>query len=129
MLLPASLRLYVIYDLVCVMYREHVFKGAVSMQKQAYLNEIEARLRRLFSASRDGYRVADAERHRLEGFIQAGVFLRITTNDEVSKVMESIHFSVFGQSISGRKAEKMIIWPETVIDYSQYEQPAFVRKD
>ena len=99
------------------------------MQKQAYLNEIETRLRRLFSASRDGYRVADVERHRLEGFIQAGVFMRITTNAEVSEIMESIHFSVFGQSIAGRKTEQMIIWPETVVDYSQYEQPAYERKD
>jgi len=99
------------------------------MQKQAYLNEIETRLRRLFSASRDGYRIADVERHRLEGFIQAGVFMRITTNDEISKMMESIHFTVFGQSIAGREAEKMIIWPETVVDYSQYELPAFVRKN
>lgn len=99
------------------------------MQKKAYINEIETRLRRLFSASRDGYQVADMERHRLEGFIQAGVFMHITTNDEMSKLMESIHVSVFGRSIAGRKSERMIIWPETVIDYSQYEQPAYERKE
>ena len=39
------------------------------MDKERYLAEIEIRLRRYFSASRDGYKPPAEDRHRLEGFV------------------------------------------------------------
>jgi len=49
------------------------------MNKEKFLSEVTNRLSRQFHASKEGYRIADSERHRLEGFIQAGIFLQIAT--------------------------------------------------
>jgi len=104
-----------------------LFKEKTIMQKQKFLDEVEARLTRLFSASRDGYRLADVQRHRLEGFIQAGIFIQLTTREEMSQLMNSVHIDIFGKTMSQRMAESTGSWPETVIDYSAYEQPVFER--
>jgi len=102
-------------------------KEKFSVQKQNFLDEVEVRLTRLFSASRDGYKLPDEERHRLEGFMQAGIFIQLVTRAEMSQLMDSVHVTIFGKTMSVRKAENTASWPDTVIDYSAYEQPVFER--
>ena len=99
------------------------------MNKDDFIVEVEKRLNRIFQASKDGYKVSPVERHRLEGFMNAGVYMGVVTNAELAKVMNDIHVSIFGKSIAQRKAEKNTGWQEEVIDYSAYDQPAFERKD
>ncbi len=99
------------------------------MTNEDFLNEVEKRLSRHFSASKSGYKIPAIERHRLEGFIQAGVFMGLTTNVEMKGLMDSIHMSIFGKTIEEHKALKSINMPEWEIDYSQYEQPTFERID
>ena len=99
------------------------------MNKDDFIDEVEKRLNRIFKASKDGYKASLIERHRLEGFMSAGVYMGVVTNAELAKVMNDIHVSIFGQSIEQRKAEKKTGWQVEVIDYSAYEQPAFERKD
>lgn len=99
------------------------------MNRENYLSEVEKRLSRIFKASKDGYKVLSVERHRLEGFMNAGVYMGVVTNTELAKVMNDIHVNIFGKSIQQRKAEKNPGWQEEVIDYSAYDQPAFERKD
>ena len=99
------------------------------MNKENYLGEVEKRLNRIFLASKEGYKASPAERHRLEGFMQAGVFMRLATNSELAKLMDEIHVNIFGKTIQQRKAELSTSWQEEVIDYDQYDQPAFERKD
>jgi len=99
------------------------------MNRERYLNEVEKRLSRLFSASKEGYKAAPAERHRLEGFMAAGVFMGLVTNAKLAKVMNDIHVRLFGKTIEQRKAEIPGSWQEEGIDYSFYDQPTFERKD
>jgi hypothetical protein len=49
------------------------------MDKSDYMAEIQNRLNKIFRASAEGYKVPDIDRHRLEGFMQAGVLLKIAT--------------------------------------------------
>jgi len=98
------------------------------MSKEQYLNEVSRRLKLMFSASKDGYKTVSIERHRLEGFMQAGVFLELTTNTEMSQLMNDIHVSVFDKTIEQRKAEKSNDWQSELIDYAQYEQPTYIRQ-
>ena len=97
------------------------------MDKNKYLTEVTNRLTSLFNASKAGYKLPNIERHRLEGFIQAGVFLNITTQPEMSDLMESIHITVFGKTPAERKAQKSASWPDISIDYDQFESPTFSR--
>jgi hypothetical protein len=93
-----------------------------------FLSEVEARLLRLFSASKSGYRTSPQERHRLEGFMQAGVFLGLTDNAALEALMEQCHQSVFNKSIAERRAENPLNASYERIDYSPYEQPAYTRR-
>lgn len=97
------------------------------MDKESYLAEIELRLRRYFSASRDGYQPPSEDRHRLEGFMQGAVFMGFATSAELGRVMERIHFDVFGKSIEERRQEGEARWQESVINYDRYDQPAYER--
>ncbi len=98
------------------------------MNKEKYLNEVEKRLRLMFQASREGYKVVPVERHRLEGFMRAGVFMGVVSNEELAALMADCHQNIFGKTIEQRKAEKSSLWQEEAIDYRQYEQPAYERK-
>jgi len=95
--------------------------------KELYLNEVRGRLIKLFEVSKAGYKLPDIERHRLEGFIQAGVFLNLATNVEMSELMESLHLKFFGKTIEARKKDKSGSWQEISIDYARYEQPTYER--
>jgi len=99
------------------------------MNREYYLNEVEKRLNRIFTASKEGYKTPPVERHRLEGFMAAGVFMGLVTNAELAKVMDEIHVRLFGKTIEQRKVELPGSWQEEDIDYSFYDQPTFERKD
>ena len=98
------------------------------MNREIYINEVEKRLNQLFSASKDGYKASPVERHRLEGFMRAGVFMCVVSSDDMAQLMHSCHFSVFGKTIEQRKSELSTKWQDEAIDYSHYEQPAYERK-
>ena len=98
----------------------------VYMNKEDYLAEVETRLFRIFAASKEGHKAALIDKHRLEGFINAGVFMKIASNSELSVLMERTHQSVFGMSIQDRK-KKNTRWEESIIDYSSYDLPTYMR--
>ena len=99
------------------------------MNKDEFLSEVENRLSKMFAASKEGYKVAPIDRHRLEGFMQAGVFIGLVSNAELSELMEAVHMNVYGQTIAERRAACSTGWQNESIDYSQYDQPAYVRRN
>jgi hypothetical protein len=97
------------------------------MDKDRFINEVTNRLSTLFRASKEGYKIVESERHRLEGFIQAGIFLELVSMDETKGLMGDIHCSVFGKSIEERNRDKAAIWKDAEADYEKYEIPTFQR--
>ena len=97
------------------------------MNKSTFLREVETRLSRLFSASRAGQKIAPVDRHRLEGFMQAGVFLGLVNRSELSGLMENTHLRIFGQTIAERRATDAMSWSDERIDYSGYDSPSYTR--
>ena len=97
------------------------------MNKDKYINEVDKRLSQLFLASKEGYKATPVERHRLEGFMNAGVVMGLVSNSELAALMDNIHLIVFGKTIRQRKSERPTNWAEEVIDYSGYEQPTYER--
>ncbi|RLA54490.1 MAG: hypothetical protein DRR42_01535 [Gammaproteobacteria bacterium] len=95
--------------------------------REEYLHELESRLIRMFRASRDGHKAAPEERHRLEGFMQAGSFLGLAAGDELKSLMNQVHVDVFGKTIQDRQAEQSTIQIPEAIDYSKYEHPTYER--
>jgi hypothetical protein len=97
------------------------------MDKNDYLAEISNRLNKMFRASKEGYKVPDEDRHRLEGFIHAGIFMKVATPAEMSTLMEDVHYSIFGKTIRERKSEKSTNWPDIEINYDKFDSPTYLR--
>lgn len=97
------------------------------MDKQKFLTEVEARLTELFSASQRSQKLPAFVKHRCEGFMHAGVFMGLVTNDELQVLMEQVHLDIFGKTIEQAKEDKAHIWQDEVTDYSQYETSPFIR--
>ena len=97
------------------------------MGKNDYLAEISSRLDKMFRASKEGYKIPDIDRHRLEGFMHAGIFMEIVTPAKMSKLLEDVHYSVFGKTIGQRKAEKSAGWSDIEVDYDQFDLPTCLR--
>ena len=99
----------------------------MTLHKDKFINEVKHCLKTIFNSSKEGYRVLNVEKHRVEGFMQAGVFLEIVTNDELHDVMQNVHMSVFEMSIEARQKINEIKWNDDQIDYGGYEIPSFLR--
>jgi hypothetical protein len=93
------------------------------------VGEVEKRIKKMFTAAKEGYKAAPVERHRLEGFMQAGVYIDLVSNAELSELMESVQLNVYYQTIAKRRAASSTSWQNEAIDYSQYDQPAYMRKN
>nr|WP_010133333.1 hypothetical protein [Microbulbifer agarilyticus] len=97
------------------------------MQQEKFIEEVARRLRQLFTNSKLGMQIPVVERHRLEGFMQAGIFFGLNSKTELAQLMEEIHIEVFGKTIAERKAHAPHAWVFEEIDYRPYETPTYVR--
>ena len=97
------------------------------MNKERFITEVTNRLTKLFRASKEGYKVSEAERHRLEGFIHAGIFMQVVTSNEMSLLLGNLHYSILGNTIQGRKSEKTASWSDFDINYDNFDSPTFLR--
>ncbi|MGB0845889.1 MAG: hypothetical protein ACPGSM_04150 [Thiolinea sp.] len=72
--------------------------------KEKFLNALREQLHEAFTAAKSGMRVSAEDKYRCEGFMQAGVAMELVTDDEVAKLINSVHLSVYGQSIAERRS-------------------------
>jgi len=95
-----------------------------------FSEEVRQRLLRIFNATKQGLKVADIDKHRCEGFIQAGVVMGWVSNEQMNQLMDATHRAVFGKSIAERQADLSArsLWQPHQVDYSQYETPAIERR-
>ena len=74
--------------------------------KEKFINALQQQLHDAFSAAKSGQRISAADKYRCEGFMQAGVELELVTDDEVSKLINSVHVIVYGESIAERRSKE-----------------------
>ena len=99
------------------------------MQKRAeFQDELESRIARMCRLSAEGYKSTPMERHRLEGFIQAGVFLGLTSNSDVQTLLDKVYLAVCGKHLKEAGAH-VIEWEadSTSSSCKHYESPAYLR--
>lgn len=96
--------------------------------RQQFMQETGQRLLTMFNNSKQRIKASDAERFRLQGFMQAGVFLGLSSNEELQKLMEKMHQQVFSMSIRERRLQQEAGRISNSIDYSLYDAPAFSRQ-
>lgn len=98
------------------------------MNKEPFMKEVERRFIQLFKVSKSGHPIPPVERHRLQGFMQAGVFMELCNRSELNEVMERTHLEIFRKTIEQRKVDAPISWIYEETDYSPYETPAYERR-
>ncbi len=101
----------------------------VPVNKETYLKEVTHRLHIRFSQIKEGATLPEKDRFRLEGFMQAGTFMGLTTNAELNRLLEQTHLEVFGETVEERRKAHGERWHEEAIDYSSYESPSYQRKN
>ncbi|CAA0082991.1 hypothetical protein [Zhongshania aliphaticivorans] len=97
------------------------------MDKAKFISVVEKRLTLIFKSAKSGHKPSSTEKHRLEGFIQAGVFMGLVSQSEMVELMEQTHLLVFNKTIAERKADKLSTWQSGELDYSQFDSPTFER--
>jgi len=95
--------------------------------RQQFIEEAKQRLLTMFNNSKQRIKATDAERFRLQGFMQAGVFLGLSSNNELQQLMEEMHKQVFSMSIRERRLQQEAGRIAEGIDYSLYDQPTYSR--
>ena len=73
--------------------------------KEKFIAALREQLHETFTAAKSGLSVSAEDKYRCEGFMQAGVELELVTDDEVSQLINSVHLSVYGQSIAERRSK------------------------
>jgi len=96
--------------------------------RQQFIEEAKKRLLTMFNNSKQRIKASDAERFRLQGFMQAGVFLGLSSNSELKQLMEEMHQQVFSMSIRERRLQQEAGRISNTVDYSFYDAPAFNRQ-
>ena len=76
--------------------------------KKKFLKNLEAQLRETMTAARAGAKIAAADKHRCEGFMQAGVELDLVTDEEIQELIKAVHQSVYGESIVARRGKEKL---------------------
>jgi transcriptional regulator NrdR family protein len=76
----------------------------VAMMKEKFLTALRKQLHEAFTAAKSGMKVSAEDKYRCEGFMQAGIEMEVVTDDEVAKLINSVHISVYGQSIAERRS-------------------------
>lgn len=95
-------------------------------KSEQYLVELQRRIKQMCRASKEGYKATPTERHRLEGFIQAGVFMELTTNSDARALLEQIYQETFGRPMSADSEAPR--WDAPTPDYDLYDKPTYLRK-
>jgi hypothetical protein len=75
------------------------------MNKQDFSANCHQQLVLVFEKAK-AHQKDDKQKHRTEGFIQAGKMLGMISHEEAKEFMERAHFDVFGESIETRKSRK-----------------------
>ncbi|MDA9839518.1 hypothetical protein N9B97_01870 [Porticoccaceae bacterium] len=96
-------------------------------QKIAYLEQLRDLLSTLYGVKDERSNEYRAHKHRLDGFIHAGLHIKLATHKELQEVVESEHIQAFGMTRKQRRLDlRRTNWASGK-DWSQYDKPAYER--
>ena len=72
------------------------------------MKQLQEMLHETMSAARAGATIADADKYRCEGFMQAGVELELVTDEDIQDLIKGVHLSVYGESIVARRGKEKL---------------------
>ncbi|MCL6271540.1 hypothetical protein M3P05_16615 [Sansalvadorimonas sp. 2012CJ34-2] len=97
------------------------------MNEKRFISEVTRRLTRIYEQIKAGQPAETTNLHRVEGFMNAGVFMGVLTNQQLNELIEKVHQDVLGISVSERRRQNQCHWHHETTDYSSYETPTYER--
>lgn len=98
------------------------------MDNKTFIAHCKDELRKVYINTKNGCS-DEQQKYRTEGLFQAARLMKIVNLDEISKIYESLHQEVFGESIESRKKRKSELSKLKENSPDEYfEMPAIVRK-
>ena len=83
-------------------------------------------LERLYAFGDHRSEKRDALNYRIDGFIEAGLLLEVSTAERLQALTEDTHVRIFGETLAERKTRAKLGHNETV-DWSIYDTPPAIR--
>ena len=87
-----------------------------------FLEDVSSQLEQFYQDLKLKRQMDQQQKHRIEGFMFAGTRLGLTDKEELNSLMETVHFNVFGLSITERRLKSLKNEQEDV-DWSFYDIP------
>ena len=91
-------------------------------KKAVFLQSVENQLINLYDKQKERGEKNALLKHRVEGFMFAGIVVEIATNEELKDLIDKIYFATFGMTSIERKLQKEKGETEEV-DWSFYDIP------
>lgn len=95
--------------------------------REIFFRELSRQLKQFYEDHKLCGHRDDVLKHRIEGFMLAGIRLELTEEDELHQMMEDIHLKVFGLTISERRLKELKGDAEPE-DWAYYDTPITQRK-
>lgn len=97
-------------------------------QKISYLEALRDLLSALYGVDDEKSDKYKEHKNRLDGFVHAGLHIRLVTKSELQEVVESEHLAAFGITRKQRSVDKKLSVNVPESDWSAYDAPAIGRK-
>lgn len=98
-----------------------------NVNKKVFLDKFEQKLRAFYEKQTEYGKFNKEEVRYIEGFMHAGIAIKLVTPDEMKQIMEAIYFDVFKMTPLERKLQKMK-GEQQETDWSYYDLPPQQRK-
>lgn len=96
-------------------------------KRELFLSHIERQLIKYYQNVKLREKEDHTAKHRIEGFMQAGVALELVNSIELQSITDKIHVEVFNMTQLERKL-KVVKGEGSEIDWSIYEQSPSMRR-
>ena len=97
-------------------------------QKIHYLEDLRHLLSTLYGMEDEQSDTYQAHRNHLDGFVHAGLHIKLVTKNELQKVVESEHLKAYGKTREERSIDKKLPKSRPVYDWTIYDTPTINRQ-
>lgn len=98
-------------------------------KKTKYITEITAKLEKYYSLSESLSTKKQSLSDEIEGFLNAGILLKVITKDEFLEIADSMHFSIHGKSLEQQNLDIKTGFSSIENKWGKYNEPAYIRKN
>ena len=98
-------------------------------RKTEYITEITTKLEKYYSLSESVSTQKKSLSDEIEGFLNAGILLKVITMDEFLELADNLHFSIHGKSLEQQNLDIKTGFNSNESKWKKYDEPTYIRKN